>query len=81
LKSAIRNPQSAIEGGCHQHLSFFALAGAIRAFIPQSAIRNPQWFPRARRDCRRRCSSLCFLAIISQRRRLSQAGRSELSDE
>jgi len=35
---------------------------------PHSAFRNPQWFPRARRDCRRRCSFLRFLAIISQRR-------------
>jgi hypothetical protein len=35
---------------------------------PHSAFRTPQWFPRARRDCRRRCSFLRFLAIISQRR-------------
>jgi hypothetical protein len=45
----------------------------LRSFpTPHSAFRTPHSFhpagPRARRDCRRRCSFLRFLAIISQRR-------------
>jgi hypothetical protein len=91
-QSEIHNPQLKEAAISTSASSLFPARIAHSFRTPHSAtcpgevgIRTPKWFhpagPRARRDCRRRCSFLRFLAIISQRRRLSQPGCSELSGE